>query len=449
MENEEQKKDKKKSKRFKIGLIITICIDLVLLVAVYVTFIVTHKDEGRNRHQPNSFTASQVIESNLVEAFKDTKTTGKFSFRLSDNDINQIISKSEVSLPWKKGLNLYYETHDQENHFYVDFKTTLGVITRVDYSFSLTSLTSSNQKVFSLTSKRMGKLPYFPHISGLSDFISELKTKTGLPFEFTDKNELIVSPYNLIECFPNESIKSYLKELVNLKPECLLISNDPSLFGFDIDLSLFKKNTPISKEIVSELNEDIYERVDNSITYDFLNSIEEGESIVASSLEVKEINKMISLVSNYVDTRVTSSVNDRLLNFEVSDIFMVIKDENKVSFVIDYSFNGYIVQFICPSTIFDVGDEFMISISLDNKLTLGDYELTNNSVIQTILIEELKQTLTSLDEEYSFIEYNKLNNVLSFDFTDVGSSIYIFNDYSHYIDVVNAVPQAFNFVVSK
>lgn len=449
MEKEEQKKDKKIGKRFKIGLIITICVDLILLIALYVTFIVTHKDEGRNKHQPNCFTTTQVIESNLVEAFKDTKTTGKFSFRLSDDDINQIIAKSGVSLPWKKALNFYYEGQNEENHFYADFKTTLGVITRADYSFSFSGFTSSNQKVFSLTNKTMGKLPYLKRISGLNDFFSDLKTKSGLPFEFTDKNELVTTPYALIEYFPNENVKSYLKEIVSMKPECLEIANDQSLFGFDINFSLLNNNSLISKEISEELEEDIHERVRSSITYDFLNSISDGESFVAESLQVKEINKMMSLVSEYQSERVTASVNDRLLIFGVADVFMVIKDENKVDFVFNYLFNGYTVQFIYACTLFNVGDEFLISIRLGNELTLGDQELTNSSVIQSILIEELKQTLTSLDEEYSYIEYNKLNGVLSFDFTDIGNDIPIFNDYSHYIDVVNAVPQAFNFVVSK
>lgn len=58
------------------------------MTVTYITCLVTHKDKNRN---PNTYTNNDnvsLIENNMIDAFFNTKETGKFLFRLSDKDFN-------------------------------------------------------------------------------------------------------------------------------------------------------------------------------------------------------------------------------------------------------------------------------------------------------------------------------------------------------------------------
>lgn len=67
---------------------------VVLLTATYITYLVTHKDKNRNDNTYSNNDNVSLIEKNMIDAFSNTKDTGKFSFRLSDQDINQMLKNA-------------------------------------------------------------------------------------------------------------------------------------------------------------------------------------------------------------------------------------------------------------------------------------------------------------------------------------------------------------------
>lgn len=433
--------NKNKHKKLKKVFIILGCVIVLLFTLTYLIFLISHKDSNRNPTVKKETSNIQLIQKNLIEGFKNTKDTGKFSFRMSDEDINQILLNSTEGLLSGKEESCYIDS--KTSTFYVDYKSTLGVKTRVSYVFDNYGINPSKEHVLIPTQvPKMGMLPYmWGHRINFESFINEVSKKSGLPIRW-ENAMLIVSPNKLFEYFPNENIKSFVNGLINAKPEC--VSIDPnSLFGFDINFSLFSGSSLPNKE-VSDVLPDLYSQVSNSLTNEFLESIPSGESKKACSISVSDINKVISSkFSKRVFEHVSIDLTDVDVSLEVSDLYISLTDTGHVSFIMPVSINGYKLNFVVNSDFIASSNKIMFEFRLIKKAMLNNVAFQDNYV-EDAIISELSKCLDVVADSFSYISYTSSNYTLCFDFKNtLGPGLYEGSVTSNVLD-----PKGFDIIVT-
>ena len=65
---------------------------VIFMTATYIIYLVTRIDKNRNPNTYNENSYVSLIEKNMIDAFSNTKDTGKFL--LSDSDIYQMIKNT-------------------------------------------------------------------------------------------------------------------------------------------------------------------------------------------------------------------------------------------------------------------------------------------------------------------------------------------------------------------
>ena len=449
--DEDKKKDsntslsddnKKKHRKLKIYLTTIGSLFIIVCTIIYLTYLFTHRDSNRNPTSKVDNSNIQLIQKNLLDGFKNTKETGKYSFRISDEDINQILLNSCDDLLSGKEESCYISS--DTSTFYVDYKPTLGVKTRVQYKFNNYGVNTLNEHFFILEDvPKMGSLPYmFGHRINFESFIKEVSKNSGLPLRW-ENAMLVASPVKLFDYFPSEDIKSFMKGLISAKPECILV--DPnSLFGFDINLSLFKSNNIPTKE-VSELLPDLYSQVSGSITPEFLSSIPSKESKEACILKVSDINKLISSkFTKKVIGHASLDLSDVEVILEVNDLYVSLLDTGHLTFVMPVSINGYMIYFINNSNITTSPNEMIMEIELSNTPTLNGLEI-KGSYLGDVVISELSSVLTSVSSGYSYLSFVDGNKTWYFDFNDIITSIL----YEGSITPIVGEPSGFSVIVTS
>ncbi len=434
-ESKEQKKDNKKNhKKLKIALTISLCSVLVLLTGVYLLFFFTHKDSNRNPNIKGEMNNTQIIEKNLIEGFSTTKDTGRYTFRLPQDDLNQILLNSSSDLLLGKEESIYIDSSSLT--FYVDFKPILGVPTRVGYTFKNFGVNPSKEHVYILEDvPKMGKLPYmWGHRFNFEDFMKEVSKRSNLPLTW-DNAVLTASPVKLLEYYPDEGVRNILSELIKAKPECLII--DPnSLFGFDIDLSKFKSATIPSREMSQTLL-NLEDQVKSSLTSEFLSSIPIGESKVATSLSIKDINK-------HFDIKLDSPTRKIYLE----DVYIYLKDNEHISYVVDTSFNGYILSFEVNSLITSLPKKMTLQSELPFEVYLNGIKFDKDSFIGSDVISNFFTYLDKVSEKYKYIVFNRSNTCLSIDLSYLSSEVTDFEDFKGQLIPNLSEPQGFDVLVT-
>ena len=88
------------NKTHKIRLIffISLFTFLALIVAALIFIISKLKDTNRNTYQSRGIEHGEIIKKNYINGFKETETTGKFSYTLPAEDINELLSNGVESI---------------------------------------------------------------------------------------------------------------------------------------------------------------------------------------------------------------------------------------------------------------------------------------------------------------------------------------------------------------
>ncbi len=118
-------------KKLKQIVISFLCVITILLTLVYVAYIVSHKDKTRDNNVYNDNNNITLIEKNIVDACKDLETTGKISFSLPKEDINQMLHNASSNIFSDGSTNMYYDINGDHHYFCFDLKPRLFVETRV------------------------------------------------------------------------------------------------------------------------------------------------------------------------------------------------------------------------------------------------------------------------------------------------------------------------------
>ncbi len=445
----EEKENHPFKHKLKVLLTLFLCLTVVLLTAVYITYLVTHKDTNRNPNTYNENSNVSLIEKNMIDAFSNTKDTGKFSFSLSDSDINQMIKNVSDHVLNDKCQSMYYESKDGHHYFYIDLKPKLFVTTRVVIDTSIVGVTNINEVVLQINKVSMGKLPYIKQANYLNeDFFNKLSEYSLLPIKYSKSTKTIITyPYKLMEYFPSGEYMDILKELIDTKPEVLKATGD-SLFGFNIDFSSFRSNNHKSPERSEEVI-DLKERVESSITEDFLDSIPSGESKVACSFTLGELNRLIYTSINVLDKEIHEhSLTENKCILGITDVFGYVESGNFIYRVV-FSINGYEIDFDIKSEIYEFNKDLMISFYTGASVKCGGVEFGIKNELTKQIRGSFETVLQNVAETSPGLKYSRDNGSFTVDFTYLEKPTGILYFYGTQIKVKYLESITFEFIITN
>jgi len=445
----EEKENHPFKHKLKVLLTLFLCLVVVLLTATYITYLVTHKDKNRNTNAYSNNDNVSLVEKNMIDAFSNIKDTGKFSFCLSDSDINQMIKNASNHVLNDKSESMYYESKDGHHYFYIDLRPKIFVSTRVVIDTSVMGVTNANEVVLQINKVSMGKLPYIKQANYLNEnFFNKLSEYSLLPIKYSKSTKTIITyPYKLMDYFPSGEYMDILKELINAKPEVIKSTGD-SLFGFDIDFSSFRSSNQVNPNRSEEVI-DLKERVESSITEDFLDSIPSGESKVACSFTLGELNRLIYNSINVLDKEIYEhSLTENKFVLVITDVFGYVESSNFIYRVV-FCINGYEIDFDIKSEISDDFNELLLILWTGVNVESGGCEFKVDDALSITIRSYLEEVLTDFASKYDYLEYRNTNQSLTFDFSYIGDSILSLIFYDLRIKVSYLDPINFEFIVTS
>ncbi|MCQ2815122.1 MAG: hypothetical protein MJ227_02385 [Bacilli bacterium] len=444
----EEKENHPLKQKIKVLITLFLCLVVVLLTATYITYLVTHKDKNRNSNTYNENSSVSLIEKSMIDAFSNTKDTGKFSFSLSDSDINQMIKNASDHVLNNKSESMYYESKDGHHYFYIDLKPKLFVSTRVVIDTSIVRVTTSNEVMLQINKVSMGKLPYIKQVNYLNeDFFNKLSEYSLLPIKYSKSTKTIITyPYKLMEYFPSGEYMDILKELIYTKPQVIKASGD-SLFGFDIDFSSFRSSNQVNQNRSEEVI-DLKERVESSINEEFLDSIPSGESKVACSFSLGELNRLIYNSINVLEKEIYEhSLTENKCILGITDVFGYVESGNFIYRVV-FSINGYEIDFDIKSEITEFNTGLRLTFFTGVNVECGGCEFTVKEPLSICIRSYLEEVLTDFASKYDYLEYRNTNQSLTFDFSYIEDSILSLIFYESKIHISYLELISFDFLIA-
>lgn len=446
------KKDKKtpKNKKLKKILLIAVSSILVLSLLIYLLFIFTHKDKGRDNHDYSDTSSVSLIDKNMVDAFKDTKNTGKISFSLSDDDINQMLHNASNHVLSDKQESLYFESKGNNTFaFYVDLKPTLGVKTRIEIETTFEGYSSSGDSYLKVSHVSMGKLPYTHKDKYLNEsFFLEIAKYSLLPISYSESsNKIRVSSYSFLEYFPDGELFDVIKELVNSKKDILSPSNT-SLFGFNIDLSSFRNVN--HKSSANHIEVDLLSRVKSKLTEEYLDTFTLGDSKVVDSISLDEYNSLLSeSMLNNDSCTLSSDLTLNKVELKVKELYSSLDvDEITYTFVLDI--NEYEIDVNVKSLEVNKEPDFNLNVIINNKVNVGEIIFEDDSYIGNMFLSFLKNAFTVLDDTYSIFTYISTSKLLNISFKEAITSLdYMTSSFAFDVGIDNINLDRFNLIVTK
>ena len=163
-------KDKnKKHKKLKIALLVGSIFLLITLVVLLIIIINLVKDNNRSTYVRRNIDSSEIIKKNYIDGFNSTSSTGKFSYILPEEDINELLAIGNDSLNDKHIESIYYSVDESGiRYFYVDL-TKVVIKTCVVIS-AIPSITDSSTVSLSIHSVTIGKINALSYLKNQKRF---------------------------------------------------------------------------------------------------------------------------------------------------------------------------------------------------------------------------------------------------------------------------------------
>lgn len=422
---EEGTKEKKGFfKRFgKLILILSgSIVTLVIVTAVVVVILLS--DKTRFSGKIGSDDTVEVIKKNYIEGFKDTNTTGKFTFQIPEEDINSVLNKASKSINNKYVEQIYYGRGDKNHHyFYIDLN--LPVITSRVVIDTVAKATDDLEIKLSIEKITLGKINAYSFIKDKGILTSSLFDgffkSSNVPITFNEKNNTFtVKPLGFIDNFPKVSTISTTFFKLAKEIGSPVIKIEPSILGFTLDFSKFRSSSSLTQHDYSgEVIPNFYDELDVSLENapsvlvdsdpKTIFSISENDFNIAFSKSIPSAMKEV-VTSKLTKNKVTNS----LVNIQTNFI-----DDEDMTLSLVYSFNGYLVDAVVPLTFVNTS-EFEAYFEFQYDIKIGKYlqEDIENEYVQ-FFINNLRAALGAYSATSSLFEFD--TDALFISFTDFSS----------------------------
>lgn len=381
-------------KRFKIYMLLSAALLVAILATLLILITTRFKDNNRSSYQNRNLSYTEIVKKNYINGFENTKNTGKFSYILPNEDINELLSLGLKSLNDKHIKNIYFDT-DQNGlrYFFVDL-AKVGVKTRVVIS-TVPSVKDTNTIKLSIASVSMGKVNALTLLQKRgylsNDYINPYFKACHLPISFDQDNlSFEVKPYDWIKIFPTSAIGDYLfstsKSIENA------YSFNSNVFGFNLDISKLSSGKEFTNVDTSHVP-NIYDEVKEGCISQFP-SMSDGETKRIYSFSEEDLNKHIksSFVSE-IDEEITSTLINTKVGFKLVGANVHIDKIDELTLTLFFSINGYLLD--VDTTLTYVSSPLVY---------FGAY-FQKHAISSPMINAALSNVLSKLTDKYSYFDY--------------------------------------------
>ena len=340
--------DKKSLKnRFKVLFIISALSSLLLVIAGIIFIYVKLHDNNRNEYNAKDLETAEIINKTYIEGFSSTSTTGEFSFSLSEEDVNELLSKSAEKLNDKYIKSIYYKAGEEDHHyFYFDLKNVF-IKTRVVLDTVSVVDTSNNCYYLLIQKCTTGKVSTYNYLKNKGyiseEFCNKVATYSNLPISYIEEsNSIKYEPLKYIEQFNKGEIADLVFDAMQQDPSS--ISLNQKTLGFNVDFKKFRNADFMDEEDVSPIV-DVYSRVKTELVALNSGDLTVGVPYTVTSLTEKEFSKIIN--NSFVEVKdedVTSSLTSNKAKFSINKTNVIFVDDDTIRFVLNVSINDYIIN---------------------------------------------------------------------------------------------------------
>ena len=445
-------------KKIPLALVLSIGIPIVLIATLLIVLVSILSDKNRNTHVKSDAQYAEIVKKNVIKGFKDTETTGKFTFSLEEDDINDLLGGAAEALNTKYVESIYYENKEDKHTFYVD----LGGIPIKSRVALTTSIKDSNDSKIHLNidSIKVGKLNASNFVTKklfeFSDKINSYFTSAHIPVSLDSENkDFVVDPFSYISTFPEGSTTSVFWDIIEENKD--LVTIEKSKFGLTVDFSAFRSSPDLAVKEYTDPLPDFKANIEEKTPYEY--GIASTGNVKVYWITEDVFNQLLqaSLPTDKKE-ELTSTLTDKKAVFNLVGTKTTIITDEIIDVGTIYSLNGYLVDahikldYSGESGKNYVAGAFFISNDEDNyPITLGSSRTIKGKPAND-LKTSLSKTLEKTEEKQTdaLFTWNGENSSLNIDLKEMNDTKFVspLKDAEKYLEV-NPTDKTLDFIVCK
>lgn len=396
---EKDKKNKKK-KIIIIALTSLIGVFAITISTLLTCYVVLHKDDARNPYTSKDLTNEEILNKCFIEGFKNTKDFGKYTYIISDDDLQQLVhngfNSTKEKLP-KKVENITFETNGTKQIYHIDLSLPI-IKSRINIETELKYFDKLEKYGYSINYMQTGKLDVYSNLVNGGALTNELCdlffTNSCLPFKAKLEQRMLEINYtNLINKMPSNEMINLIKDFMLNHQEYMGFSSD--FIGFQIDFTNMRSDTfnTKNKSVVSPIN--LYEKVQESFTENKLNQITPGETSSLCKISIEELNANFtsSLRTNLIEEKYTSNLTNQIVSIRLDKILLSLINANSIRIDSFISINGFLVDLSFNADLTETSNpnNFVIGLKYNEKegINLGNDNVVANNLVKHIVINSI------------------------------------------------------------
>lgn len=415
--DEKKESNEKKTHKIRNLILFGASILVILATVIILLLIFLRKDSKRDEYEVKHFDTQEIYNDAFIKGVSTLKTDGKFTYRLDETQMNELLHNSFNSIKDKADShveNVYFK-YEEDNTcvYYLDLKDTfVKSRIRIETEQSPSELLGGFR--FKINKISMGKVNSYSYVQRKgyisNKFFDLLFENAGLPFTMRlDREEIMYQPPMFLNKVNLEGdLFSYLKANM-LKTGYFIL---PESIGFSYDLNHLRSNEfnehiPLTKEYLG-----IHDLVSESISEDSLSDIEVGETREMVSFSFNEINASLNYIlkEHSIKERHSSSISNSFADLSVSEVMLKnIDNKNlKLTYFVDVG-----------KFVFDVNFDIVTS----EGSTPNNFELIGKLDIHSDYLEERNvvsnKVIDSLINNIDCLTYNSETDYFKFSVKDI------------------------------
>ena len=422
----------KKHKAFKI-IIWTLLIVITLGVAAFIILNILITDKNKNTFVDGGLSNQQIIEKEYVQGL--SLTNESFEFKLSLNDVNQMLTNSLKSEEVSDYVKSAYLDIDNTNFKWCFdlkvpvFTTRLVVTTHIEIV--------GNSYVFLIDSMNIGKLNAWSMLQSggyiSDDGFTSLFYHASLPIESDlEHGYFLYNPTKFISMFNLGEVTSELFTLVN-SPERLSVETDS--IGFKLNLEGIRVASPAETDTY-----DVPGELESALLNKPLNTLNIGEETTVFSVNQENFSKWIH--DWYTKDVVIEEIQSNLVNTKIQ--------AKVVNVGVDFTNNHFKLVWTLK-----LGNIYF-NVSEDLELDVGTYEEefknvferpapSKESTLQKLLMDDFIEVASNK----GYLNYLESNRLITFNFESVFDNTSLSSYFSTTWRYVTLSNNTFEFKVTR
>ena len=438
-------------KRRKFFITFSICASLFLATILIVIWAILLTDKSRSTYERSDAESTEIIKKNYIKGFENIESTGEFTFRFREDEINDLLYDGVQTLDDKHISNIYYEKVENDFHtFYVDLKK-MPVKTRVVIT-TYVGESDSNTINLNIYSVKIGKVDASKYLVRkgylTEEFINKYFEACNLPISYNESAySFQIKATSYISMFPKGDFANLLWNEVLETSQCYSVNT--STLGLNVLFSKLRTTSELSKKTFETPLPDFYQELKDSLEVIDFSAMSIGESKTAYSISLDDFDHLLteSLPANKEE--ITSTLLSSKATFELVGASTKIKNDGNLDIAFLYSLNGYLVDVHQDTEFNDYSTSyFNAEFSITNSITFANQNKEEIKNYFSPLFEEIyKNVQKKVPNFFNFSETGKTLGIDLEALNDSHSSSSLKNSYKTLF--VDSTSTAINFIVQK